>query len=491
MANEEIKTQQKQSKQKTARTPEQKKHSRKIAVIVIVCIVCALAIFFAVTAIVNNVGVKGLMEKAQSYTKVEYTAHEQITPVLEEDGYWTFSTGNDFDVMQLTDVHIGAGFMSFQKDAWAMDAVAAMIRQRQPDLVVVTGDIAYPVPFQAGTINNLKAAEIFATEMESLGVYWTFAFGNHDTEAYALYTRKQICDWYAQKHFTYCMFDGNNVLADKKAAEDFGYGNNIIKIKNGNIITQALVTFDSHSYTDGDFLGFSWKYDNIHQSQIDWYEAEMEKLRQENAANGYTGAINNLAFFHIPLREYREAWASLAKKNEEHLTTWKKSVDYDSKTNDEKELLMRQYDRTMLFDSDDVVHYYGYNGEIVGASPNPFATNAEETYGVFCGVYKAELDGKFWDAAARNDMKGTFCGHDHINNFSVGYTKNDKTIRLTYGYSIDYLAYSGIYRKHSQRGCTLITISADGSTFDCQPLNYYTDFNNIEFEAGDNSDLSN
>lgn len=65
---------------------------------------------------------------------------------------------------------------------------------------------------------------------------------------------------------------------------------------------------------------------------------------------------------------------------------------------------------------------------------------------------------------------GTFCGHDHVNNFSMEY----KGIRLTYGLSIDYLAYLRISSLGSQRGCTMITVNPDG-TFDCTAENYYQD----------------
>ena len=66
--------------------------------------------------------------------------------------------------------------------------------------------------------------------------------------------------------------------------------------------------------------------------------------------------------------------------------------------------------------------------------------------------------------------KAVFCGHDHYNNFSIEY----KGIRLTYGMSVDYLAYPGIYKEGSQRGCTVITVESDGS-FDCKPESYYQD----------------
>ena len=65
---------------------------------------------------------------------------------------------------------------------------------------------------------------------------------------------------------------------------------------------------------------------------------------------------------------------------------------------------------------------------------------------------------------------GTFCGHDHVNNFSIEY----KGIRLTYGMSIDYLAYLRISSLGSQRGCTMITVKPDG-TFDCTQESYYQD----------------
>ena len=58
------------------------------------------------------------------------------------------------------------------------------------------------------------------------------------------------------------------------------------------------------------------------------------------------------------------------------------------------------------------------------------------------------------------NFDAVFCGHDHYNNFSIDY----KGIRLTYGMSVDYLAYPGIYKEGTQRGCTIITFSPDGKT---------------------------
>lgn len=72
--------------------------------------------------------------------------------------------------------------------------------------------------------------------------------------------------------------------------------------------------------------------------------------------------------------------------------------------------------------------------------------------------------------------KAVFFGHDHRNNFSVEY----KGIRLTYGMSVDYLAYPGIYKEGAQRGCTVITYKPDGS-FDIKAENYYQEKYQLEY----------
>ena len=137
-------------------TPEQKKKRTKKALIITGAILGALVIFFGSCAIANVVGVNALIKQAENMSAVEYTEGTQLVPVKDSDGYWTFTTDEDFTIMQFTDVHIGGGCFSSQTDPWAMNAVATMIRQQKPDLVVVTGDIAYPVVFQAGEIQDCK-----------------------------------------------------------------------------------------------------------------------------------------------------------------------------------------------------------------------------------------------------------------------------------------------------------------------------------------------
>lgn len=68
-------------------------------------------------------------------------------------------------------------------------------------------------------------------------------------------------------------------------------------------------------------------------------------------------------------------------------------------------------------------------------------------------------------------LEAVFCGHDHINNAVVYY----KGVMLSYGYSLDNIAYDFIADYGAQRGTTIITVHNDG-TFEQQHKNVYADY---------------
>lgn len=394
------------NKTKTKKTPKQR---FKVFLKVLLIIVLVIALLCGILASVSVIGLKSNSNFIDSIETVSFD--NQLEPVLDDNGYYTFTTDDNFKVVQLTDVHIGGGFLSIKKDSMAINAVAAMITEEKPDLVVITGDIAYPVPFQAGTFNNKTSAELFAQLMEKLGVYWIPVFGNHDTEAYSYYSREQISEFYSQDKYSHCLFQSGPEDVD-------GYGNSIINVKNTKgEITQSLIMLDSHSYVDGDYFGIMWKYDTIHESQVKWYEESLSKIKAENN----NVLPKSLAFFHIAIPEYKTAWDEY------------KANDFN--------------------DTENVKYIYGKSGE--------------KDY----SVYTSEYNYGFFDKVREiGSTQGMFCGHDHLNNFSIDY----KGVRLSYGYSIDYLAYTGIMKFGLQRGCTVIDIAPDGS-FESHLENYYQD----------------
>lgn len=404
-----------QAGEKKKRTPEEKKRRRRIVGRVLLGILAAIVLFMCVTVVITLIGNAANTKKARSFETVSYPEN-RLVPELDEHGNYFFTTKREFKVLQLTDVHIGGGWMSLKKDAMALNAVAAMVTAEKPDLVIVTGDIGYPVPFQAGTFNNKASAKIFAALMEQLGVYWTLTFGNHDTEAYSYFDRADMAKFYENDKYEYCLF-----LTGPEDVD--GYGNQIINVKDpSGEITQSLYLFDSHSYTDGDYFGIFWKYDNIHPNQIAWYKENVEMYNAENQKiRPGASTVRSAAFFHIPLREFKEAW-------EEYVDNGFKDTD------------MVKYE---------------------------FGTAGETGKVVYCGMGEDELFETFLELGS---TQGVFCGHDHLNNFSLEY----HGVRLTYGMSVDYLAYPGIYKKGTQRGCTVISFAPDGS-MTVTPESYYQD----------------
>lgn len=415
-------------------TPEQRRRYN-IRAIVITSVVCGLVlVFFAICALCSWVGYTGNFDYIATIEAIDYDSpFTLIEPEDSKTGYYEFvadSAEDSFRVLHLTDIHIGAGAFSASKDRWAIEAVVETVNRVEPDLVIVTGDMAYPVPFQAGTFNNKREAEMFASMMERLGVYWTIGFGNHDTEIYSLYDRDDIAaEVYSDPKWEHCLFregptdiagKGNDVIVVRHPTADgveivdaASYAANVGSTK----ISQALVTIDSHSYTDGDYFGIAWKYDNIHQDQIEWYAREMDRLTEMNGGE----QVKNLVFFHIPLTEYGVYW--------------------------------NEYKDNGHNDTANVHYVQGKAGE-----------SGEKS---FPGVD----DCLTFETMLAHGGQGTFCGHDHYNTFAIDVkatTKdadgNDVTgvIRLSYGMSIDYLAYVGIASDIEQRGGQEIRIDADG-----------------------------
>ncbi len=389
---------------------KRKKNKKKLLIIVAV-----IGIIAAVIAGMNYSAVNKLVKKAELASSVEYD-YEQLVPEQDENGNWVFTTDGDFKVMQLTDIHFGGGFLSKDVDMKALETVAAMVQREKPDLVIATGDIAFPVPYDAGTFNNHSGAKIFASLMESLGVYWDVTFGNHDAEAYSYFDRQAMAEFYENEEYKYCLFQAGPEDVD-------GYGNHVIEIKNSKgVITQALILIDSQDYVNSNIIdSINGTYDNIHPNQIQWYENEIKRMNAENEKVSKKAVpVSSLAFFHIPLAEMGEGW--------------------------------EEFEKNGFKDTDNFKYIEG----IVGEGGRRF----------YSGLGEDEMFEKMLELGS---TKAMFNGHDHLNYTTFEY----KDIIFSYGYSIDFFAYSGIDKQGSQRGCTMITCKPDCS-FTIDKYNYYS-----------------
>ena len=163
---------------------EKKPKNKLLPLWIVLGIIAGIAVIVAIIAIANAGCKASMMKYVDTFGPTEKA--NKLVPTIE-DGYYTFTTNEDFKVMQLTDIHIGGGFGSFSRDKKALNAVDAMIKAEKPDFIVVTGDMAFPVPYSSVTFNNMTGLTEFFTFMENQQIYWTLTFGNHDTEAYSYY----------------------------------------------------------------------------------------------------------------------------------------------------------------------------------------------------------------------------------------------------------------------------------------------------------------
>jgi predicted MPP superfamily phosphohydrolase len=396
-----------------------KENTKKSSKVPLIIISAVLAIAVIITGL-NLLTVQKLLEKGNTYSKVQY--ENQLVPQRDENGNWYFTTDGDFKVMHITDVHIGGGFLSKGYDEKALNAVAIMVTREKPDLLIVTGDVAFPVPYTAGTFNNYSGAKAFANLMESLGVYWDVTFGNHDSEVYTYFDREDMSAFYGSDEFEYCLFEAGPKDVD-------GYGNHTIEVKNSDgIITQAMILIDSQAYIEDSIIeSIKGTYDNIHSNQVEWYEEEVNRMNAENRRiDEKAGTVVTHAFFHIPLVEMDDAW--------------------------------NEFKENGYKDTENFEYVEGLIGE----------TGRQ----VCCAYGEDELFEKMLELGS---TKAIHNGHDHVNNTTFKY----KGITFSYGYSIDYFAYSNIDKLGSQRGNTMITLKPDG-TFNIDKYNLYSDRYDLE-----------
>ncbi len=391
---------------------------------IFISIFAVIAILAGACAVANTINAASMQEYIDSFSPMDTTG--QLTPQLDDDGSYYFTTDGEFRIMHLTDIHLCGGFLSAENDKKVLNAVAAMISAEKPDLVVATGDISFAVPWY-GTLNNGYAHGFFSSLMERLGVYWTVAFGNHDSESYNYLNRPAVARLYGDEALTHCLFSAG-------PSDVYGECNHTVNVKNSaGYITKSLIMIDTNAYTEDDPIGLGWDYDHVRESQIEWYRGVIEAACRHNEAiyeskdpgdrrPGDEALLipQSLMFMHIPIREVKEAYDGYVAANRS--------------------------------DTDDITYLGGHDGETGQV--------------VYCPEDDEEL---FETILELGSTKALFYGHDHLNNFVLCY----KGVTLSYGYSMDYSAYSGIDKLGYQRGCSLISCSEGGFTVTHE--NYYQD----------------
>lgn len=210
-----------------------------------------------------------------------------------------FRENGKFKILQVADAHLVAGYGEC-RDPWpavkdvkkcladpiTIEFINTVLDIEDPDLVVMTGDQVYGSGSKDVETALFKAAEPFIKRR----IPFAMLMGNHDSEGDI--TREQIYE--ILKTLPYSVSE-----AGPKGLT--GSGNFYLTIGNEGIDDAILYLVDSHSYSRSKIPG----YDYIREDQREFidqcYQKEQSKMSGKKADKPL-----GMAFFHIPLPEYRE-----------------------------------------------------------------------------------------------------------------------------------------------------------------------------------------
>lgn len=185
-----------------------------------------------------------------------------------------------FVVAQFTDIH---WMPNSDKCAETTATIRAVLAAEHPDLAVLSGDVVTYDPAMEGW---KKIVSIF----EEAKVPFVVTMGNHDAE---YLTKDEMYDFLLKSPY---------YVGAKGPQEIKGCGNCIVPLY-GSIakdkVEALLYCIDSNDYQSNKLYG---AYDWIHFNQIEWFRQQSAKFTEANGGK----PLPALAFFHIPLPEYKE-----------------------------------------------------------------------------------------------------------------------------------------------------------------------------------------
>lgn len=193
----------------------------------------------------------------------------------------TFNDDGSFRILQLTDLHLQS--QKQEEVLRVFDRIDFLVGCDKPDCIIVTGDMVYSKP----AAPMLKA---LADKLDSTGLPWAAVFGNHDAEQDL--SRAEMSRIITSGKMNINTLDDKGELADIK-----------IPVYDGQQVAYYLYCMDSHDYSRlKDVPGYGW----FTPEQVRW-------MRESSADNRDADGriIPSLAFFHIPLPEYIDAWAPM------------------------------------------------------------------------------------------------------------------------------------------------------------------------------------
>ncbi|OIH84908.1 phosphoesterase [Arthrobacter sp. UCD-GKA] len=314
-------------------------------------------------------------------------------PVASPDGKLRFGPEGKFKIVQFNDTQDG-----HLTDKRTLELMEAVLDAEKPGFVVINGDVIDGKPTTATEVK--QAINNVVMPMESRKIPWALTFGNHDEDSLVHGTGMT-----ETKMLEFVRGYKYNVNTKDDAV--FGSSNSqlLISSSRGNKPVFGIWLLDSGRYADDkvggqDFAGLK-SYDWIRPEQVAWYSAASKATEQR------FGKVPSLMFFHIPLWEHHHMWfgSQFTSNDADHAKAAKK---------------------------------HGIVGE----------KNEDVYVGAFnSGLFTAMLE--------RGDVRGAYCGHDHINTYMGNYFG----IELGYGPGTGFGPYGlGGAQQHNLRGARVFEL---------------------------------
>ena len=335
-----------------------------------------------------------------------------------------FGADGTFTIVQFNDTQDDE-----KTDRRTIELMEKVLDQEQPDFVVMNGD-----NITGGCDSELEMKQAMnnvVQPMERREIPWAITYGNHDEDS----TPNSGMDEEDMLAF-YRGYAHN--LNDRSARGITGTGNMNLTIAGTDSAQPAfnLYLLDSGRYAPESIAGQDFEgyptWDWIRMDQVGWYTRTSEQVSR--AAGGRI--VPALMFIHIPLWEYRFMWFA----------------SVDSRT---------------AADHERAVAKHGIVGERNEAEcPGPINS----------GMFSAILD--------RGDVKGVFCGHDHINT----YVGNYHGVMLGYAGNTGFGTYglSGAERNRL-RGARVFNLTQEGDEVDIETHMVFAADLDIDLTADDQS----
>lgn len=223
-----------------------------------------------------------------------------------------FGSDRTFTIVQFTDTQDDQDM-----DPRTVRLIEAVLDHVGPDLVVFTGDNLRSGPQTPQDVWD--AIHHFARPVDSRGIPWLMAFGNHDEDHTSL---TGVDEKAMLEHYMSFPFNVNQ----PGPAGVHGTGNMhaLVLASDGDEPRFNVWALDSNRYVPDTIAGQPLRaaglraYDWIRHSQVNWYYRTSRELEAR-----YGRPVPGLMFFHIPLPEFQLMWRNpgvhgvVGEKNED------------------------------------------------------------------------------------------------------------------------------------------------------------------------------